>query len=102
MTYIYYIYFLYLKFFFSQKNLQPDLYHYSRAKLRAEPLEVKLYHMDAFIKNIYIKRDEFEAITLIEFIEHVPLETLERLFETILGYLQPKLLIITTPNFEFN
>ena len=39
---------------------------------------------------------------MIEFIEHVQKADLDRLFTTALGYLQPKLLVITTPNIEFN
>ena len=58
--------------------------------------------MDAFIRNPYIKKDDYEAITMIEFIEHVQKADLDRLFTTALGYLQPKLLVITTPNIEFN
>lgn len=44
----------------------------------------------------------FEAITLIEVIEHIEIERLENLEQNVFGLISPKLVIVTTPNYEFN
>ena len=44
----------------------------------------------------------YDAIVLMEVIEHVDPERLPALERTVLGDAQPKLLIVTTPNVEFN
>lgn len=43
-----------------------------------------------------------DAITMIELIEHLNEETLAKLPPNIFGYLQPRIVIISTPNAEFN
>ena len=43
-----------------------------------------------------------EALTLIEIIEHVYLNELQYLEENIFGHIRPKLVVVTTPNYDFN
>jgi hypothetical protein len=39
---------------------------------------------------------------LIEVIEHIEKEKIKLIEENIFGFLRPSLVIITTPNYEFN
>jgi hypothetical protein len=39
---------------------------------------------------------------MIEIIEHIPLEFLPDLCENVFGFLHPKIIIVSTPNAEFN
>lgn len=41
-------------------------------------------------------------MTMVEFIEHVPVTGLPRLMENVFGGVRPKYVMITTPNGEFN
>lgn len=43
-----------------------------------------------------------DALTMIELIEHLDPETLARLPPNIFGYLQPRIVIVSTPNAEYN
>lgn len=43
-----------------------------------------------------------DAITMIELIEHLDGETLSKIPSNIFGYYQPRLVIISTPNVEYN
>ena len=44
----------------------------------------------------------FEAVTSSEVIEHLDPPDLERFWDVHLGILQPNMLVVTTPNREFN
>lgn len=44
----------------------------------------------------------YDAITCIELIEHLTPDVLSKLPENIFGFIKPKIVIITTPNIEFN
>ncbi|XP_077500858.1 hen1 methyltransferase [Amblyomma americanum] len=44
----------------------------------------------------------FDAVTCIELIEHLNEKDLERMPETIFGFIRPKVAVITTPNRDFN
>ncbi len=41
-------------------------------------------------------------VTLIEVIEHLPLQDVPKATSAIFGYLRPKIVAVTTPNREFN
>ena len=45
---------------------------------------------------------DFDAITCIELIEHLNDDVLSQLPQNIFGFIRPKLVIITTPNVEYN
>ena len=49
-----------------------------------------------------LKNLNVEAITMIELIEHLNLQDLPKLEENVFGYLNPRLIICTTPNSDFN
>ncbi|XP_019720304.1 small RNA 2'-O-methyltransferase isoform X1 [Hippocampus comes] len=44
----------------------------------------------------------FDLVTSIELIEHLPLDDLYQFSEVVFGYMAPQMVIITTPNSEFN
>lgn len=43
-----------------------------------------------------------DAITCVELIEHLPIESVKAFPATVFGYFNPRVVIITTPNCEFN
>ena len=49
-----------------------------------------------------LKEMKFDAITAIEVIEHLYKEDLPMFESNVFDYLQPKCVIVTTPNYEFN
>lgn len=84
------------------KNLEPDIYDYSLKYQRKKPLSVKIFCGDALCKYELLKNMNFDAITLIELIEHIEFEQLNRLEQNVFGFLKAPLVIITTPNYDFN
>ncbi|XP_066480652.1 small RNA 2'-O-methyltransferase [Tiliqua scincoides] len=44
----------------------------------------------------------FDMITCIELIEHLEAQELEKFPEVVFGFMSPSMIIISTPNFEFN
>ena len=46
--------------------------------------------------------EAFDAITLVEVIEHLPPSTLSRLEEMLFARLRPSVIVLTTPNVEWN
>ncbi|XP_073906963.1 small RNA 2'-O-methyltransferase isoform X2 [Castor canadensis] len=69
-------------------------------KPRDLDLTVTLYH------GSVVERDSrllgFNLITCIELIEHLDSEDLARFPEVVFGYLSPAMIVISTPNCEFN
>lgn len=74
---------------------------------------IKLYSIDGSLRERYhilhsslLYRDErcrhFDCICLIEVIEHIEKNRLDTIIENIFGYYKPKVVIITTPNIEYN
>lgn len=43
-----------------------------------------------------------DAITCVELIEHLPADVLEKFPENVFGYWKPRIVVVTTPNSEFN
>ncbi len=58
--------------------------------------------MDVLKKYTSLKNFEFEAVTAIELIEHLFWEDLGLFEENVFGFLGPKIIVITTPNRDFN
>ncbi|OZJ03193.1 hypothetical protein BZG36_03318 [Bifiguratus adelaidae] len=71
-----------------------------RDMLRVYPLTVDLYHGSVLTPNAELRG--YEAIVCSEVVEHIPLNELETFFPVALGFYEPKYLVITTPNAEFN
>lgn len=67
---------------------------------RHTELLIGVYRGSVAEKDIRIKG--FDAVTCIELIEHLMPECLEQLPANIFGFIQPKVVIFTTPNSEFN
>ncbi|CAF2430739.1 unnamed protein product [Rotaria sp. Silwood2] len=67
---------------------------------RETPLHMYVLQGDATkICNCF---QHFDVVTLIEVIEHLYLNDLENLVKHVFGYICPRLVIITTPNADFN
>jgi len=67
---------------------------------RFYPLDV--YHMAGSIGEKDDRLKNIDAVVAIELIEHLYPHTLEAFPEVVFGHMKPKLIIITTPNREFN
>lgn len=65
----------------------------------AKPLRVEVYHGDLTEPSEWLQSDCF---TLVEVVEHLELEMVERCIRVVFDYYRPKLVIVTTPNSEFN
>jgi hypothetical protein len=63
------------------------------------PIEINVFQGDIAVPDDRLQADCF---TLIEMIEHITLEHLEKVSRTIFGYYKPKCVIVSTPNAEFN
>lgn len=61
---------------------------------------IQLWHGSAFYSDS--RWTSFEAICCIEMIEHMDEDRLEAFIENVFNIAQPKLIIITTPNQEYN
>ncbi|XP_066943409.1 small RNA 2'-O-methyltransferase isoform X1 [Macrobrachium rosenbergii] len=68
--------------------------------LRTEPLTVKAVCGDATVYNPVMK--DAQVVTMIELIEHMYPSELPHLIDNVFKRLRPKLVIITTPNADFN
>ncbi|XP_010604229.1 small RNA 2'-O-methyltransferase isoform X1 [Fukomys damarensis] len=88
-----------------EEKLQSNGHHLSPflgefVKPRDLDLTVTLYH------GSVVERDSrllgFDLITCIELIEHLDSDHLARFPEVVFGYLSPAMIVISTPNSEFN
>ncbi|XP_015181006.1 PREDICTED: uncharacterized protein LOC107068784 [Polistes dominula] len=77
------------------KPLFCDFIHY-----RSNPLVVYVY--EGSVTNNDTKLEKTDAVICIELIEHLYPDTLIDFQFNIFGYIKPKVVIITTPNAEFN
>ena len=86
------------------------LRHYGR---NAEPLFIDLIQqrpetalvvkvMEGDITQVDTRLKDVDAVVAIELIEHLEEDTLKLVPESIFGQIKPKLVILTTPNREFN
>ncbi|XP_020282362.1 uncharacterized protein LOC109854062 [Pseudomyrmex gracilis] len=75
--------------------LNAEYLHPRKRPLTIEICEGSVTHPDQKLKNT-------DAVICIELIEHLYPDTLEDLPFNIFGYIKPKVVIITTPNADFN
>lgn len=68
--------------------------------LRELPVKVDLYH--GSIDQSDDRLADFDAITCLEVIEHLPAEMLAKFPQVVFGEYSPKTVIISTPNAEYN
>ncbi|CAF0976750.1 unnamed protein product [Adineta ricciae] len=67
---------------------------------RETPLHMYILHGDATkVCNCFYN---FDVVTLIEVIEHLYINDLENLITHVFGYIRPRLVIVSTPNADFN
>lgn len=62
-------------------------------------LDINVFQGDIAVPDDRLSSDCF---SLVEMIEHISLEHVERIARAVFGYYHPKYVIITTPNSEFN
>lgn len=86
----------------AERNSSPEGYHLIVNAEREHPLKVLLYQADILKSCSFLAQHKLEAITLIEVIEHIEMESLAYLEENIFGVISPRIVIVTTPNYEFN
>jgi len=86
----------------AERNSIPEGYHSVINPEKENPLKVLLYQADILKDCSFLAQLELEAITLIEVIEHIEISNLGFLEENIFGVISPKVVIVTTPNYEFN
>jgi 3' terminal RNA ribose 2'-O-methyltransferase Hen1 len=76
------------------------------AKERLERLPAKLWERVSLFQSSLLYRDKrlagFDAATLIEVIEHLDEFRLASFERTVFEFARPKLVVITTPNREYN
>ncbi|CAG2101878.1 unnamed protein product [Medioppia subpectinata] len=78
---------------------RPLPYDYLFAE-RKTPMKVNVFNGSVAQKDSRLKN--FDAITCVELIEHLTPDVLTALPDNIFGYIEPKVVIITTPNVEYN
>jgi len=86
----------------SYERVGPITYHIFSDDPPEEPLEVAIYCGDLTIPYPSLLDERSEAITMVEVIEHLPADVLERLPNVLFGFYRPEVIIISTPNKEYN
>lgn len=84
----------------STLHRDPEFFDFNAPRERWEDLRVELWHGSLDIYNDAL--DNFEAFVLTEVIEHLSPKTLHRFPDILFGTYRPRLIIVTTPNYEFN
>lgn len=78
----------------------------SQAKLRLERLPPQQWERLSLVCGSYAESHPalvgFDAAALVETIEHVPPSRLSRVEQAVFGELRPGLLVLTTPNHDYN
>jgi len=86
----------------SFERVAPITYHIFSESPPEEPLEVAIYCGDLTLPYPSLLRERSDAITLVEVIEHLPPDVLKRLPNVLFGFYRPEVIIISTPNKEYN
>jgi len=86
----------------SYERVGPMTYHIFSDNPPEEPLEVAIYCGDLTVPYPSLLKEGSDAITMVEVIEHLPEDVLERLPNVLFGFYRPKVIIISTPNKEYN
>lgn len=84
----------------SDYHIQPNFHEMLFGRQYSkESLAIRVYHGDISTPDERLLADCF---LLVELIEHLHLDTFERATRTVFGYYQPRFVVVTTPNIEFN
>jgi len=86
----------------SYERVGPMTYHIFTDNPPEEPLEVAIYCGDLSVPYPSLLKERSDAITMVEVIEHLPDDVLKRLPNVLFGFYRPKVIIISTPNKEYN
>ncbi|KAF9934254.1 Small RNA 2'-O-methyltransferase [Modicella reniformis] len=70
------------------------------ANLRVNGLTVEIFH--GSVSQADRRMIGYDALACLEVVEHLDPDVLEKFWEVVLGSLRPKLVIVSTPNAEFN
>lgn len=65
---------------------------------RENDLKVLIYQGDLTKEYPLLQNLQFEAVTMIEVIEHLPIDLIPQANQILFGFLRPPLVIVTTPN----
>lgn len=81
-------------------NLHPNLMEMLFGRQNsAKPLEVNVFCADVTLPDDRLRADVF---SLVEVIEHLKPKQVELACRTVFGYYKPRVVLVTTPNREFN
>uniref|UniRef100_A0A6G1SPA1 Small RNA 2'-O-methyltransferase n=1 Tax=Aceria tosichella TaxID=561515 RepID=A0A6G1SPA1_9ACAR len=81
-------------------HFRPNLFEMIMGRRTStSPVQINVFQGDIAVPDDRLQADCF---TLIEMIEHITLEHLEKVSRTVFGYYKPKCVIVSTPNSEFN
>lgn len=75
---------------------------------RENPLEIHLIKgdislpSDYFIEQACYENTNLDCVSMVEIIEHMYPDVLEKAMETVFMKLKPRIIIVTTPNIEYN
>ncbi|KAI7817031.1 hypothetical protein BC939DRAFT_467189 [Gamsiella multidivaricata] len=78
---------------------QPQDYELG-SNLRVNKLAIEIYH--GSVAQADSRMIGFDALACLEVVEHLDPDVLEQFWGVVLGKLRPKLVIVSTPNAEFN
>ncbi|KAL4462011.1 hypothetical protein ABPG74_000856 [Tetrahymena malaccensis] len=84
------------------QNAKPDLIQNQYASMRKQQLVVNLYQGSALNKIQHLKDQKYDAVILIELIEHLQVEDVYLIEQNLFSFLRPQYVIVTTPNSDFN
>lgn len=86
----------------AEANSYPEAFHTLVNSEKEEPLKVVLYEADILKDCSFLLKYNVEAVTLIEVLEHIEKKDLVYLETNIFGVVSPRMVVVTTPNYEFN
>ena len=81
---------------------------YDLVQQRESPLDLYLINGDIsvpssyFLEKVSHENMELDFVSLVEVIEHMYPDVLKNTVDTIFGKIKPRIVVITTPNCEFN
>jgi len=86
----------------SFERVGPMTYHIFRDDPPEKPLEVAIFCGDLTKPFPTLRKENCDAITMVEVIEHLPEDALECLPFVLFGFYRPRVIVISTPNREYN
>lgn len=72
------------------------------AKERTSPLKIEIFCGDILRECKELKERQVDALVLVELIEHIDINSLPLLEKNLFNELRARIIVITTPNYDFN